>query len=90
MHTVKVIVGGLLLLAVFLLIGRWIAGSGSSAMANAAKYFVPFWLACALVNMWFGVNRAGYSVGEETPIFIIIFAVPTVIALALWWRLSQG
>jgi len=41
-HTIKVIVGGLMLLALSLLIGRLIAGSAPAiGLANAAKVFIP-------------------------------------------------
>jgi len=33
MHTIKVIAGGFLLLGIFLLLGRWIGGGASSALA---------------------------------------------------------
>jgi hypothetical protein len=40
----------------------------------------------AAVNMWFGVNRAGYTYADEFPIFLLIFAVPAVVAAWLWWN----
>jgi hypothetical protein len=90
MHTIVVMAGGFVLLGLCLLVGRWIGGTAPAAMAEAAKYFVPFWLVAALINMWFGVSRAGYSVADETPIFLVIFAVPAVVALALWWKFSSS
>jgi hypothetical protein len=84
-HTVKVIAGGLVLLALCLLIGRW---TGHASLA--AKIFIPLWLVAAGVNMWVGVRKAGYSVAEETPFFLVVFAVPAGAALfAIWW-LSRG
>jgi len=87
MRTALIIVGGAVLLGVFGLIGWWV-GTGPRATVTAAKIFIPFWLIVALVNMWLGVSRAGYSVAEELPIFLIIFAVPAAIAAFLWWRFS--
>ena len=72
-HTVKVIAGGFVLLALCVLIGR----------ADGAKVFIPLWLVAAGINMWVGVARAGYSVAEEAPIFLVVFAVPAVVALLL-------
>jgi hypothetical protein len=72
-HTVKVIAGGFVLLALCVLIGR----------ADGAKVFIPLWLVGAGINMWVGVARAGYSVAEEAPIFLVVFAVPAVVALLL-------
>lgn len=57
-------------------------------MATAARIFIPIWFAAALINMWIGVSRAGYSVAEELPILLVIFAVPAAVALFVWWKLS--
>jgi hypothetical protein len=37
--------------------------------------------------MWIGVSRAGYSIADELPIFLLIFGVPAVAAALLKWRL---
>ncbi|MCI0562463.1 MAG: hypothetical protein MN733_28590 [Nitrososphaera sp.] len=57
-------------------------------MVVAAKVFLPIWLVVALVNMWIGVAQAGYSVSEELPIFLLIFAVPGAAAVFVWWKFS--
>jgi hypothetical protein len=41
----------------------------------------------AAFNMWIGVAKAGYSVAEELPIFLLIFGVPVVVAAIVKWRL---
>lgn len=88
MHTVLVIVGGMVLLGVFALFGKlW--GDTAAAMALAAKVFIPFWLVVSVVNLWIGVSRAGYTVRDEAPILLVIFAIPAVIAAVLIWRLSR-
>jgi hypothetical protein len=74
---------------VFLLFGRWIGGGASSALASAARFFIPIWLIAAGVNLWVGVARAGYSVADEAPIFLLVFAVPAAAAGYLWWRFSR-
>ena len=38
--------------------------------------------------MWVGVTRAGYSVAEEAPIFLVVFVVPAAVALFILWRSS--
>jgi hypothetical protein len=88
MHTILVITGGLVLLLIAILLGRWIGGPGS--MAAAALYFLPVWLVCALINMWVGVSHAGYSVAQEAPIAAVVFAVPAAVAVFLWWRFARG
>jgi hypothetical protein len=90
-HTLKVIAGGLLLLGLFVLGGRFLsAGTPMAGMATAARWFVPVWLIGAAINMWVGVAKAGYSVAEEAPIFLVVFAVPTVVAVLVAWSLSRA
>ena len=87
LHTIKVLALGFVLLGAFLLIGRAL-GHGS----RAALYFLPVWLAGAAINLWFGVAKAGYSMRDEAPIFLLIFAIPSALALlasveaCLGWR----
>lgn len=89
MHVLMVMGGGLVLLCVFILFG-WLWGASPSGMALAAKAFVPAWLLVAGVNMWVGVNYAGYSAREELPILLLVFAVPATAAGITVWRLSQS
>jgi hypothetical protein len=80
MHMLMTIAGGIVLLGVFLLFGRLWGGSNPD-LALAAKAFIPLWFAVAIVNLAIGVSRAGYSVREEVPILLGVFAVPVVIAI---------
>lgn len=89
-HTIKVIAGGLALLAVCLLIGRWVGPTPAAGLATAVKVFVPLWLVAAGINMWVGVSKAGYSVAEEVPFFLVVFAVPTAVAFLVLWRATRG
>lgn len=84
-----VLAGGFALLGVCLLVGK-MAGGSNAALAKVALVFLPLWLICAAVNMWYGVSNAGYSVREELPIFLVIFAVPAVAALIVWWLQRAG
>jgi hypothetical protein len=88
MHMLMVIGGGVLLLAVFMLFGKlW---GDTSGVATAAKIFIPVWLVVSIINLWVGVARAGYTVREELPILVVVFAVPAVIAALACWYLSRG
>ena len=78
-HTVKVIACGLVLLTLCLVFGR----------AAGAKLFLPLWLVAAIVNLWIGVSRAGYTVADEAPVFLIVFGVPAAVALAALWQMSK-
>ena len=83
MHTIMVVLGGFLLLGACLLAGRLM-----KTMPLAALIFIPIWFGAALINMWIGVSRAGYSVAEELPVFLVVFAIPAVVALFIWWKFS--
>lgn len=87
MHTLKIVLcGGALLLALVLL-GHWLRGP--AGIGVAALLFLPLWLLASLGNLWVGVKRAGYSMREEGPVLLIVFAVPAIVAL-LVWRQSAG
>ena len=89
MHMAMVMGAGILLLVVFVMFG-WLWGASAVGMVAAAKIFVPAWLLIAAVNMWVGVNHAGYSVRDELPILLIVFAVPAVVAGIAVWLLSRS
>ena len=90
MHTLKVIFGGILLLGVCLLLGRWIGGAAATVVATTIKYFIVLWLVATLVNMWVGVNKDVYSVKDEAPVALLVFAVPAIVAIVIWWRFSAS
>jgi hypothetical protein len=85
MHTVIVLAGGFGLLGLCALVGHVLGGTPGSA--TAALVFLPLWFIGAGINMYLGVKRAGYSVAEEAPIFLLVFAIPAAAALFAWWRL---
>lgn len=60
--------------------GRLLGGS----VAGAARVFIPLWLIAAGLNMWIGVSRAGYSVADEATVFVVVFAVPALVAGLVW------
>ena len=82
-HTIKVIGGGFVVLALGLLIGRWI--DGPTGLTMAALAFVPLWLIAAGVNMWMGVAKAGYSIADEAPTLVAVFAIPAALAVLVLW-----
>jgi len=52
------------------------------------QVFLALWLAATLVNMWVGVSKAGYSIKDEAPVALLVFAVPAIVAIVIWWRFS--
>jgi hypothetical protein len=86
MRTALFLVAGLLLLAAFLLLGRLFSANYPGATLAATIAYVVLWLIIAGANMWTGVARAGYSVTEELPIFLLIFGGPAAVAILLKWK----
>lgn len=88
MHVLMMVVGGIIMLGLFLLFGHlW--GGNSTSLVLAAKWFVPVWLVMSLINLWIGVHSAGYSLREELPILILVFIVPAAIAGVMVWHFSH-
>jgi len=75
MHTVIVLAVG------FALLG------GTPGTATAALVFLPLWFVGAAINLYVGVKRAGYSIGDEAPIFVLVFAIPAAAGVLAWWKL---
>ena len=86
MRSVLFLVSGCLLLGGFLLLGRLFSSNYPGATLMATVAYVALWFVIAGVNMWVGVARAGYSVAEELPIFLLIFALPAAVAVVLKWK----
>jgi len=87
MCTALFLVSGSLLLASFLVLGRLFSANYPGATVLATAAYVALWLAIAGANMWIGVAKAGYSVAEELPIFLLIFGLPAAVAVILKWKL---
>jgi hypothetical protein len=84
MHTLKVIVIGFVVLVVCTVAGYLTAGT--AGLSRAALIFLPVWAIGAGINMYLGVKRAGYSVADEAPIFLLVFAVPAAVAIGAWLK----
>ncbi len=86
MRTLIIIICGVLLWGGFLGAARLFGNVGSKGMGVATYLFIALWFLISAGNMWMGVVRAGYSVREELPIFLLIFLLPAALALFLYWR----
>src|SRR2546426_11943242 len=86
MRTALFLVAGLLLLGTALLLGKLFSAHYPGATFVATVAYVALWFIVAGANMWVGVARAGYSVTEELPIFLLIFGLPAGAAIFLHWR----
>lgn len=87
MRTALFLLVGFLLLAASMLLGKLFSSNYSGATYAATLIFVALWLGISGANLWVGVAKAGYSLNEEFPIFLLIFGVPTVVAIFLKWRI---
>jgi hypothetical protein len=87
MRTPLFLLVGFLLLAASMLLGKLFSSNYSGATYAATLIFVALWLGISGANLWVGVARAGYSLNEEFPIFLLIFGVPTMVAIFLKWRI---
>ena len=81
MHTVLVILSGLVLMAVVYGVALW----RGTSLRRAFPLFAILWAAAAAINLWVGVAHAGYSLAEELPIFAVVFGVPCLVA----WLLAR-
>jgi hypothetical protein len=86
MRTLIILFGGFVLWASLLAIGKFLAFGHPAATSRATAIFAVIWFVLAAVNLWFGVARAGYSVAEELPIFLLIFLLPVAIAGLVTWK----
>ena len=86
MRTAIIILAGFALWGASLALARMLSGS-SRSFTIATTAFVVVWLFAAAANTWVGVARAGYAFREELPIFLLIFLLPAVVAVAVQWKL---
>lgn len=76
---------GLGLLAVCGFVGNVIGGNHGTSVGSLV--FVPLWLVAAAINLYVGVKRAGHSIADELPMFLLVFAIPASAALVAWWQI---
>ena len=86
MRTGLFLLSGVLLLAAAFLLAKLFSSNYPSAPRAAFVGFLLLWFVVAAFNMWVGVAKAGYSAGEELPIFLLIFAVPAILAALIKWK----
>jgi hypothetical protein len=87
MRTPLFLLVGFLLLAACVLLGKLFSSHYPGATYAATLIFVALWLGISGANLWVGVAKAGYTLSEELPIFLLIFGVPTIAAIILKWRI---
>jgi hypothetical protein len=86
MRTLLFLTSGFLLMASVLIAAKLFSEHAPSAPNWALALSLGVWLAVTGANMWLGVSKAGYSVAEELPILMVLFAVPAAAAVLARWR----
>jgi hypothetical protein len=88
MRTVTILAAGLLIFAGLFLYGRLFVQHYPLAPTWATWGFVAAWLAATVFNVRVGVSHASYSLREELPILLLLFAVPAAVARLFRWRFA--
>ena len=86
MRTAMFLTSGLLLRASLLILAKLFSEHFPSTPNWVLALGLTLWLAATGSNMWIGVAKAGYSVAEELPILLLLFAVPAAAAVLVRWR----
>jgi hypothetical protein len=76
MHTLMLVVGGLVALGIFVLAAVLLGKS----VADGARIFVWPWLAASVVNMLLGLYWANIPFSVELPVLVVVFGVPAAVA----------
>lgn len=87
MRTALFLTSGLLLMASLLIAAKLFSEHFPSAPNWALALGLSLWLVATGANMWIGVAKAGYSIADELPILLLLFAVPAAVAVLVRWRL---
>jgi hypothetical protein len=86
MRTMIIIFAGFVLWGACLGVAKVLGGSSTPSMTTATVAFVVIWFIAAAANMWIGMSQAGYSFREELPIFLLIFLLPSAVAILVKWK----
>ena len=86
MHTLSLVVGGLVALGIFILAAVMLGRS----VADGARVFIWPWLAVALINMFLGVYWKEFPYSAEIPILLVVFGVPAGAAWFVARRFGTG
>jgi len=81
MHAILAVAGGFVELVTLVAVASHISLDHRASMARAALLFLPLWFIAALVYMYVGVAKAGNTVLQELPFFVLAFGVPAAVAI---------
>ena len=86
MRTSLFLLAGFLMLGAFLVLAKLFSQNYPAAAAWATGAFLGTWLMLTVLNLWVGLTKAGYSVGEELPILLLLFGIPAALAIVIKWK----
>ena len=87
MRSAQILFAGVLLLGCVAILGRLFTPNYPGLPNLACWGFITAWLALTGFNMWVGVAKAGYSVSDELPVFLVLFLLPAAVALVFRGRI---
>jgi hypothetical protein len=87
LRTPLFLLAGFLLVGTSFILGKLFLEIFPKAGTWATTLFLLVWFALAAANLIAGVTRAGYTIAEELPIFLLIFGIPAACMLLLRWKL---
>lgn len=86
MRTGLFLLAGFLILGASVILARLFAENFPAAATWSTAAFLVLWLVLVGFNMYVGVAKAGYSVGEELPVLLVLFAIPALAAALVRWK----
>lgn len=89
--TMTMMIGaGIVLLALFLLVGHLISDGWSVTRIRAAGWFLPVWFVLVALNAILGVAQMGLSAGDALVALAVAFGIPAAASvLVMWWTCQQ-
>lgn len=86
-RSVIIISLGLILWALCLAASKFFGTQNPLAKATTTTIFIVVWFTLAAVNLYYE-TKAGYTVTEELPIFLMIFLISSLVAFIVQKKFS--
>lgn len=78
---------GLILWALCLAAAKFFGNQNPLARPTTTIIFIVLWFILAAVNLYYG-TKAGFTVTQELPIFLMIFLIPSLVAILVQRKFS--
>lgn len=87
MRSVIIMSLGLILWAASLATAKFLGNLNPLAKSTTTYIFIGIWFVLSSLNLYYG-TKAGYTVLEELPIFLMIFLIPSLVAFFVQRKFS--